>query len=116
MLRASKSFSKKDENENENEKLEADLIEICNKSVDSKEPRIVRREMVLKHREILKIFKDKDFRPYSGLVESEDEAKIYREMLDKHYPLLLTPAPITDNASTENVIKIGRICVDCSII
>jgi hypothetical protein len=117
MLRTSKSLSVK--NENENEKLEDDLINICNKSTDCDEPRVVRREIVLKRREIYKLFRDKDFRPYSGLVESEDEVKVYREMLDKLCPLVLTPAQIVnniDNMSSENVIKVGRICVDCSII
>jgi hypothetical protein len=43
----------------------------------------------------MELFRNKDFRPYTGWVESEDEIEIYREILNRRVPLMLTPATDT---------------------
>jgi hypothetical protein len=88
MLRVSKSLAKQEQEETEQEKLNADLIELCNNSDTEQKPKLIRREIILKRREIMELFRDKNFQPYTGWVESEDEVEIYREMLNRRVPLL----------------------------
>jgi hypothetical protein len=96
MLRTSKNLAKKLEKVIEQEPPEVDLIELCNNSDTVQSRKIIRREIILKRREIIELFRGKKFEPYTGWVESEDEIEIYREMLNRRVPLMLTPAINTD--------------------
>jgi hypothetical protein len=81
MLRVSRNFAKAAIAETEAEKHEADLIELCNKSD------VPRREILLTRSAIFKLFQNKNFMPYTGIVESKDELDVYKELFDnKGFP------------------------------
>jgi hypothetical protein len=91
MLRVSKTLAKTVDDDKAEEEHDADWIELSNNTDIPK----LKKEIVLRRSDIFRLFRDKDFRPYTGLVESQDELDIYKQLLDNKYRYNIDDKPDT---------------------